>query len=176
MSGIRGLDVASIDSGPNSQFKFADIDSEKKNSDDIGSKTLKVKRRSSRQPARGTQVNQRLNIPRPFAKNAALAVDGLDPDKMLEELEVRQRAKELDLNLNQIDEVNDEMLTPTLQIRKKGLDESKVKIDGKLTKIKLARSSATVESNTGKLRLRLSNRLDQTSDIDKKSDVELNFK
>jgi len=68
------------------------------------------------------------------------------------------------------------MLTPTLQIRKKGLDESKVKIDGKLTKIKLARSSTTVESNTGKLRLRLSNRLDQTSDIDKKSDVELNIK
>jgi hypothetical protein len=68
------------------------------------------------------------------------------------------------------------MLTPTLQIRKKGLDESKVKIDGKLTKIKLARSSTAVESNTGKLRLRLSNRLDQTSDIDKKSDVELNFK
>lgn len=59
MSGLRGLDVASIDSGPNSQFKFADIDSERKDPEkNIDGQTIKVKRRSSRQPARGTKGSQ----------------------------------------------------------------------------------------------------------------------
>ena len=88
MSGMRGVEIASIDSGPNSEFRFKDIDQEKQRKKlpeaidpaklemaeaiiDSDGQRFSIKRKmtlSSR--ARGTQGNQKIlnaaGIPRPL--------------------------------------------------------------------------------------------------------------